>query len=101
MKLKKGDEVQVVAGRDKGKKGKIEKVVAKMNKVFVENINVYKRHLKGRIAGQKSEIVPISKPVPVASIMLVCPKCHLPTRVGFRVHNNDKIRICKKCEQEI
>ncbi|MDO8657250.1 MAG: 50S ribosomal protein L24 [Candidatus Levybacteria bacterium] len=100
MKLRKGDEVKIIRGKDKGKGGKIDKVFSKENKVLVTGVNQYKRHMKAKSQNQPSEIVTITKPLPVPNVMLVCPKCHLPTRVGFSMEDK-KIRICKKCKQAI
>lgn len=101
MKLKKGDTVKVIRGKDVGKTGKVEKVFAKLNKVLVEGVNQYKRHLKARSQRQPSEIVTITKPLPLGNVVLVCPKCQLSARVGFSYEENKKIRICKKCRQII
>lgn len=101
MKLKKGDEVKVVRGKDKGKTGKIDKVFPKETKVLVSGVNQYKRHFKKRSQNQPSEIVTITKPLPSSNVQLVCPKCHLLTRVGFSLEGNDKIRVCKKCKAKI
>ena len=101
MKLHKGDTVQVLIGKDKGKTSTIEKVLPSLTKVLVANVNQYKRHVKGRAAQQKSEIVTITKPISVANVMLVCPKCHLATRLGYRITDTTKERICKKCQQVI
>ena len=102
MKLKKGDSVKIVRGKDSGKIGKVERVFAKETKVLVEGINQFKRHMKARVPGQKSEIVTITKPLSLANVMLVCPKCKQPTRVGYKILKDDnKTRICKKCEAEI
>lgn len=101
MKFKKGDEVKVIKGKDRGKTGKIEKVFPKDNQVLVSGVNQYKRHLKARSQRQPSEIVTITKPLYVANIMLICPSCHLPARVGFITNEDKKKRICKKCEQAI
>lgn len=101
MKLKKGDNVKIVIGKDKGKSGKVEKVFSKEGKVLVEGINLFKRHLKARLQNQKSEIVTISKPLPVSNVALVCPKCNLITRIGYRVEKDKKVRICRKCQAEI
>lgn len=101
MKLKKGDEIQVVIGKDKGKKGKIDKVFTKERMVLMQGLNQYKRHVKARSAAQPSEIVVFSKPLREANVQLVCPKCHLLTRVGYSVGDKKKVRICKKCEQTI
>ncbi len=98
-KLREGDEVKVVLRKDKGKTGKIEKVFPTDGKVLVSGVNQYKRHMKARSQSQPSEIATITKPLPVASVLLVCPKCHLTTRVGYAIEDNKKRRICKKCQQ--
>lgn len=101
MKLKKNDEVEIVSGKDKGKRGKVEKLFPKEDTVIVGGMNQYKRHIKGKMQGQKSEIVTITKPLHSASVIIVCPKCHKKTRVGYMTKNGKKIRICKKCEQAV
>lgn len=101
MKLKKGDLVKVVAGKDNGKTGKIEKVLSKAGKVLVTGVNQYKRHLKARAQGQASEIVTITKPLAVTNVALVCPHCKLQTRIGFKIEKNGKIRVCRKCDKKI
>ena len=101
MKLIKGDEVKVSSGKDAGKTGKIEKVFTKENKAVVAGINQFKRHVKARVPGQKSEIITITKPLPLSALALICPKCKKPTRVGYKMLKDEKIRICKKCNTEI
>ncbi|MDP2649578.1 MAG: 50S ribosomal protein L24 [bacterium] len=101
QKFRKGDEVKVVVGKDKGKTGKIEKIFPKLGKVLVSGVNQFKRHLKAKSQTQKSEIITITKPLTVSNLALVCPKCHLTTRVGFLLEENKKNRICKKCKQII
>ncbi|QQG40936.1 MAG: 50S ribosomal protein L24 [Candidatus Levyibacteriota bacterium] len=101
MKLKKGDEVKVVAGKDKGKTGKVEKVFPDEQKVLIVGINEYKRHIKGQANMRKSEIVTIAKPLFFANVALICSKCHLATRAGYQILDNKKERICKKCKQTI
>ncbi len=101
MKLQKGDEIKIVSGKDKGKQGKVEKILPKENMVIVAGFNQYKRHIKAKTQMQKSEIITLTKPLPVANVSLICPKCHLPTRVGYTEQNSKKVRICKKCDQEI
>lgn len=100
MKLKKGDEVKVIRGKDKGKTGKIEKVISK-TKVLVASVNQYKRHLKRRSEKQQSQIITITKPLPIYNVSLICPTCKLPTRVGFKIEGKEKIRICKRCGKVI
>lgn len=100
-KFRKGDEVKVVAGKEKGKKAKVEKVLHKEGKLLIEGVNLYKKHLKAKSQNQKSEIITISKPLPLANIALICPKCHKQTRVGFKIEKSQAIRICRKCKAEI
>ena len=101
MKLKKGDTVKILKGKDKGKTGKIERIFPNAGSVFIPGINQFKRHLKSKARNQKSEIVVITKPMPSASVALLCPKCTKTTRVGFQIVNDKKVRICKKCEEII
>ena len=101
MKLRKGDLVTVVRGKDSGKTEKIVKVFTKENKVLVENVNQFKRHVKSRMPGQKSEIITLTKPLALASVRLVCPKCKKLSRVGFKMLKDEKVRVCKKCNAEI
>jgi len=100
MKLKKGDEVKVIRGKDKGRTGTIEKVLGK-TKVLIANVNQYKRHLKKRSQREKSEIVTITKPISLHNVCLICPLCKKPTKTGFKVSGEEKLRICKKCEKSI
>ncbi len=101
MKLKKGDLVKIVSGKDKGREAKIEKVLSKIEKVLVVGVNQYKRHLKSRAQGQPSEIVTITKPLASTNVALICPHCKLQTRIGFSLSKNDKIRVCRKCDKKI
>jgi large subunit ribosomal protein L24 len=101
MKIIKADEVKIVRGKDKGKTGKVQRVFEKEDAVLVEGVNEYKRHRKGNMQGQRSEIVTITKPLPVANVMFLCPKCHEPARVGYTVEKDKKMRVCKKCGQTI
>lgn len=101
MKLKKGDEVIITAGKDKGKKGKIEKFFPKSDKVFLPGLNIYKRHMKKRDENNPGGIIEFSRPLPVANVSLICPKCNKETRVGFKVINKEKIRVCKKCQSKL
>jgi len=91
-----------MAGKDKGKTGKVEKVLPKVAAVLVEGVNKYKKHLKPQGEGKPGGIVEISKPLPVANVVLLCPKCQKPTRVGYQTdRSNKKYRICKKCKEAI
>ncbi len=102
MKYKKNDEVIVTIGKDKGKKGKIEKVIPKKDQVIVAGINISKRHKKSQGGqGNTSGIVDLIKPMKISKVQLICPKCKLPTRVGYRIDGKEKLRICRKCKDTI
>jgi len=99
-KFKKGDEIIITSGRDKGKRSKIDKVLTRENKVIAAGVNVYKRHKKvsqNKAAG----IYEIIRPIDVAKIAIICPKCNKPTKVGFKIDGKTKQRVCKKCKGTI
>ena len=100
QKIKKGDQVQVLAGKDSGKSGAVEKVLSKEGKVVVVGVNIYKRHVKkqGEIQGG---IIDVRKPIDISNVALVCPNCKKTTRVGFDLANGEKKRVCKKCKKTI
>lgn len=99
-KLKAGDEVVVNTGKDKGKRGKIEKVLMNKNMILVSGVNVYKRHKKVT-ARTAAGIYEITRPIQISKVTLICPKCGKPTRVGFKIEGKNKTKICKKCHGEI
>lgn len=101
VKFKKGDTVAVTIGKDRGREGKIERVFPKEGTVLIPEINIYKKHVKGGMTGQKSGIYEVPRPLPFSKVALVCPKCKKQTRVGFKKVDGEKVRICKKCEREI
>ncbi len=101
MKFKKGDQIIVTAGKDKGRKGKIEKIFPTESKVLVPGINMYKRHMKKRDEKRPGGIIDFPRPMQMGNVALVCPKCGKPTRVGYIITKNEKVRICRKCEQKI
>lgn len=99
MKLKKGDTIKILSGKDKERTGKVQKIFAKKNKVLVEGVNLYKKHLKPQKEGQKGGIVEASRPLSFGKVILICPACNKSTRVGYQIDKNGKkTRICKKCE---
>ncbi len=100
FKFKKGDEVIITNGRDKDKKGKIEKVLLKENKVVVSNVNVYKRHRKVT-RSQPAGIYEVVRPVDISKVALICPKCNKPTKIEFKIEGKTKERVCKKCKGTI
>lgn len=101
MKLRKGDTVKVLIGKDKGKTSKIERIFPRVKKVVVDGVNQYKRHVKGKGGQQGSEIITLTKPLPVSNVALVCPHCKKATRVGYEVSGKEKARICRKCKKKI
>ena len=94
LKVKKGDLVLVMKGKDRGKKQKVLRVFPRTLKVLVEGVNEKTRHVQPRRAGQKGERVRVASPIPSANVMAVCPHCGKGTRVGC----NDNARVCKKCK---
>ena len=103
MKFKKGDEVMITLGKDSGKKGKIEMIFPKAGKALVNGVNVYKRHTKPQGEGKAGGIIDLAKPLNVAKMSLICPKCGKLTRIGYSVDpkSKTKIRICRKCKGAI
>jgi large subunit ribosomal protein L24 len=101
MKLKVNDQVKIVLGKDRGKTGKVERVLPKIQSVLVEGINQYKRHVKSQGQNQPGGVVDITKPLNIAKVQLICPKCHQPTRVGYETKGDKKLRICRKCHKPI
>jgi len=101
MKIKRGDIVKVIKGKDRGKTGKVLKVFPKKNKVLVEGVNIFKKHIKPRRQGEKGEIVEVTRPMSIANVMLVCSQCNKAIRVGFRFKDKEKVRYCRKCGQNI
>ena len=97
MKIKKGDNVQVLSGNDKGKTGEVLEVIPKTQKVVVKGVNVRKKHVKPRKQGEEGGIIPVECSIHSSKVNVVCPKCGKTTRVGYKVEGDSKVRICKKC----
>lgn len=118
MRIKKGDKVQILAGKDRHKKtkegqkttktnvGKVLQVLPDMNKVVVEGLNLRYKHLRPKKMGETGQRIEFPNPIDVSNVALICPKCSKPTRVGYKLLSSDKkgskkIRICKKCNEAI
>jgi len=101
MKIKKGDIVEIIIGKDRGKRGRVLKVWSKKKKIIVEGLNLVVKHTKPRREGEKGQRVRIPAPLWLSKVMLVCPHCKKKTRVGFKFFDNKKARICKKCKEII
>lgn len=106
LKIKSGDTVKVLRGKDNGKTGKVTQVFPRLGKVVVDGVNKTIRHLKAQRQGEKGQRVDFFAPVAVSSVALVCPKCQKPTRVGTLITKGQngeiqKSRQCKKCKETI
>lgn len=107
VKIKKGDKVKVLLGKDRGKEGAVAYVLAGKGRLFVEGANLYKRSLRAdvfkRKGGQdtKGQIIDIPKSLDISNVGLICPSCKKVTRVGYLLGKEGKTRICKKCRKEI
>jgi len=100
FKFKVNDTVKITAGKDKNQTGKVVRVLPLSDKVVVEGKNTYKKHIKKQ--GEKAgTIATLSRPLPTASVALVCPNCHKPTRVQFDNSKEPKVRVCAKCTKPI
>jgi len=101
MKIKKGDTVKILLGKDHGKIGKVQHADPKGERVTLENLNLFKKHVKPRKQGEKGETVQVPRPVRISNVALVCPSCSKATRVGVRREKGIRIRFCKKCNASI
>jgi large subunit ribosomal protein L24 len=105
QRIKKGDTVEVIAGKDLGERGEVIDVMPKQDRVVVSNINRMKRHRKARQIGSQqipAQIMEFDAPLHLSNVMLVCPNCDQTTRVGYRTKDNGfKARFCKKCQSDI
>ncbi|MBI1755364.1 50S ribosomal protein L24 [Candidatus Azambacteria bacterium] len=97
MKIRKNDNVFIMTGKDRGKSGKVLQALPKEGRVVVQGMNMAKHHQRPRKTGEKGQILSKETPLDVSKVMVVCPKCAKPTRIGFRVEGGNKSRICKKC----
>lgn len=97
LHVKKGDEVMIISGKDKGKKGKVMEVSPSEGKVIVEGRNMVTKHVKPRAQGQVGGIVKAEGALYACKVMPVCPKCNKATRVGHKIEGDKKVRVCKHC----
>lgn len=101
MKLKKLDNVMILAGKDKGKTGVIDRVFPTENRIVVKGIAMAKKHIKPSRKNPQGGIIDINLKVNASNAMIVCPNCGKPTKVGFEIKEKGKLRICKKCKQSL
>lgn len=111
MKIKKGDKIQIITGKDKGKTGKVLQILTKNNKVVIEGLNLLVKNTRPKRQGEKGQQVRFPASLDISNVMLICPKCGKKTRVGYKLADKksaDKIQLkgkkfrqCKKCHQVI
>lgn len=105
QRIKKGDTVEIIAGKDLGERGEVKTVMPKENRVLVDSVNIVKRHQKARQQGNQqiaAQIVEREAALDLSNVMLVCPTCSQRTRVGYRLRDDGrKVRVCKKCSADI
>ena len=101
LKVKKGDLVRVLSGKDKSKQAKILRVFPSTRKVVLEGLFLVKKHTRPKKAGEKSQLVAVPQAINVSKVMLVCPSCSRPARIGYVLNDNKKERICRHCQNKI
>lgn len=101
MKIKKNDNVIVIAGKDKGKKSKVLKTFKATERVLVEGVNLKKKHQKPRKQGEKGQMIEVAHPVNVSNLLIFCSSCGKGVKTGSTLNKNIKIRVCRKCGKEV
>ena len=101
MRIKSGDNVRILSGKDRGKTAKVMAVVLQEGRVVVEGINMVKKHIRPRRAGEKGQRVSVAAPVHISNVQLVCPACKKVVRIGIKRKQGKRVRVCKKCQAEI
>ena len=101
MNLKTGDQVKILAGKDRGKTGKVQYVDGKSGRITVEGINLHIRHQRPKKQGEKGQKLQIPSPIHPSNLILVCPHCGKTTRIGHKIENGIKARLCKNCGKSV
>ncbi len=101
MKIKKNDQVKMLAGKDREKTGKVLRTLPSVDKVVVEGLNLMKKHKKSNKEGEPGQRVEIPRAVAISNVMLICPQCGKETRVGHKISQGKKVRVCKKCGSQL
>jgi large subunit ribosomal protein L24 len=100
MKLRKGDRVRVLTGKDMGKEGEISRVIRDSGRVIVDGVNVAKKHQRQTRATMQAGIIDKDMPIDASNVAILCSECG-PTRIGYRFEGGDKVRVCRKCGKEL
>jgi large subunit ribosomal protein L24 len=102
LKIKKNDKVRVIKGKDRGKAGTVLRIESARNRLYVKGINIVKKHNRSKDQGKPGGIIEKEGPIEISNVQLVCPSCGKKVRIGFEVKDSgEKVRICKKCGQQI
>jgi len=102
MNIRKNDNVLIIAGKDKGKKGKVRFVYPKKQRVLVEGVNFIKKHSRAKAQVHQAGVIDLEAPIHISNTMLLCNKCNHPARIGFRfLENGKKVRFCRACGEVI
>ena len=96
FKIRKDDMVEIIAGKDKGKRGNVIRVIRDKDRVIVAGANLVKKAMKKRSQQDRGGIVEVEAPLHISNVMIVCKKCG-PTRIGYKLDGDKKIRVCRKC----
>jgi len=100
--IRRDDNVQIISGKDRGKSGKVNRVIREKDRVVVAGVNIATKHVKGRPGVRQAGIMHVEAPLHISNVMLLCPNCNKPTRVGHHfLDDGTKVRACKQCGQNI
>ena len=101
FKIRKNDTVEVIAGKDKGKRGTVVRVVSKKDAVIVSGVNIVKKAMKKRSQQDQGGIVEVEAPLNISNVGIVCKKCGRPVKVGYKMNGDKKVRVCRKCGETL
>ena len=102
LRVKRDDTVQILAGRERGKRGKVREVHVKDDRVIVAEVNIAKRHMKPGRNARQAGIIDVEQPLHISNVGIVCPKCDRPVRIGARqLDDGRRVRVCKRCGEQL
>ena len=100
--IRKNDTVMIIAGKDKGKRGAVTRIIPKENRIVVEGVNIVKRHTRGQAGARQAGIIQQEAPLNISNVVLICNKCNAPTKVKrTTLEDNRKVRVCQKCNETV
>ena len=102
-RIKKGEIVQVIQGKNRGKTGKVLSVAPEKSSAIVEGVNVYKKHVRPKRQGEKGQLIEVARPIPLSRLLPFCASCGRGVRVGVRIDERDKskVKYCRKCQRSL